>query len=57
VIGGIKKISVEIMRQRLEMIGRLIGFTRQLDIHLKDDSLVEKSIERFLRGEYDAFSY
>jgi len=57
VIGRIKKISFEIMRQRLEMIGRLIGFTRQLDIHLKDDSLVEKSIDSFLRGEYNAFSY
>jgi pyruvate,water dikinase len=56
VIARIKKISFETMVQRLEMIGRLVGFTRQLDIFLKDDSLVEKCIERFLRGEYNASS-
>jgi pyruvate,water dikinase len=56
VIARIKKISVEAMIERLEMIGRLVGFTRQLDIFLRDDSLVEKGIECFLRGEYNAFS-
>jgi len=55
VIGRIKKVSFETMVERLEMIGRLIGFTRQLDIHLKSDGLVERCVERFLRGEYSAF--
>ena len=55
VIARIKKMSFDIMVHRLEMIGRLIGFTRQLDIHLKDDGLVERCVERFLRGEYSAF--
>jgi pyruvate,water dikinase len=56
VIARIKKISLETMVQRLEMIGRLIGFTRQLDIYLKDDSLVERCVERFMRGESNAFN-
>jgi pyruvate,water dikinase len=56
VIARIKKISLEAMVQRLEMVGRLIGFTRQLDIFLKDDSLVEQCIARFLRGEYNVFN-
>jgi len=56
VIARIKKVSFETMTDRLEMIGRLIGFTRQLDIFLRDDGLVEKCIECFLRGEYNVFS-
>ena len=56
VIARIKKIAFATMIQRLEMIGRLIGFTRQLDILLKDDSLVKKGIECFLSGEYDGLS-
>ena len=55
VIARIKKMSFDIVVHRLEMIGRLIGFTRQLDIHLKNDGLVERCVERFLRGEYSAF--
>ena len=56
VIARIKKMSLEAMVQRLEMIGRLIGFTRQLDIFLKDDGMMEKCIAHFLRGEYNVFN-
>ena len=56
VVARIKKVSLETMMDRLEMIGRLVGFTRQLDIFLKDDKLVERCIECFLRGEYNVFS-
>jgi hypothetical protein len=30
------------------MIGKLIGFTRQLDISLRDDAAVEYCINRFM---------
>jgi len=53
VIGRIKKISRNEMVDRLRMIGRLIGFTRQLDILLRDDALVEHSVKRFLKQVYD----
>ena len=52
VIGRIKKISFDNMVSRLIMIGRLIGFTRQLDIHLKDDSMVDRCVARFMEGRY-----
>ena len=52
VVGRIKKISFENMAERMRMLGRLIGFTRQLDIYLKDDGLVERYAERFLAGKY-----
>ena len=53
VIGRIKKISRDEMVDRLQMVGRLIGFTRQLDILLRDDSLVDRSVNLFLQKVYD----
>jgi pyruvate,water dikinase len=53
VIGRIKKISRDEMADRLRMTGRLIGFTRQLDILLRDDALVDVSVDQFLGQVYD----
>jgi pyruvate,water dikinase len=50
VIGRIKKIPTEELVERLRMIGRLIGFTRQLDVYLRDDGLVEQCLEAFMEG-------
>jgi pyruvate,water dikinase len=51
VIGRIKKIPAQDMKNRLRMIGGLIGFTRQLDIALRDESSVESCIEKFMTRE------
>ena len=51
VVGRIKKISAADMISRLRMIGRLIGFTRQLDIFLRDDERVDRCVAGFLAGE------
>jgi len=56
VIGSAKKISREAMVERMQMIGRLIGYTRQLDICLRDDGRVEQLINSFMRGEYSPLS-
>ncbi len=56
VIGRVKKIPFEGMVDRLRMIGRLIGYTRQLDILLRDDSSVERFVHCFLEGKYDVVS-
>jgi len=50
VVGRIKGLGPEAMTERLRMVGRLIGFTRQLDIHLKTDRLVDDYVARFLDG-------
>jgi len=54
ICGRIKKIARETMIVRLEMIGRLIGFSRQLDILLRDDSLIEYHVRQFLAQIDDA---
>ncbi len=41
------------MEYILDILGRLIGFTRQLDVHMEDDSKIQHYLEAFLRGEYD----
>ena len=51
IIARIKKISLEDMSARLSMLGRLIGFTRQLDIFLREDSLVEHYLESFINAD------
>jgi pyruvate,water dikinase len=56
VIGRIKKISAEAMTERLRMIGRLIGFTRQLDVYMRDESLVIQLVNGFLNGNYHTAS-
>lgn len=48
VVGRIKGLGVDAMVERLRMVGRLIGFTRQLDIHLKNDRLVDDYVGRFM---------
>jgi pyruvate,water dikinase len=56
VIGSVKKISRDAMVERMQMIGRLIGYTRQLDISLRDHGRVEQLINSFMRGEYGPLS-
>lgn len=51
VIGRTRGLSAEDMLARMRMLGKLIGFTRQLDIYLRDDNRVDEYIERFLNGD------
>ncbi|MCG6954349.1 MAG: pyruvate, water dikinase [Gemmatimonadetes bacterium] len=51
VVGRVKSLDADAMVHRLRMVGRLIGFTRQLDIHLRSDHLVDEYVARFLNGE------
>ncbi|MEW6500543.1 MAG: PEP/pyruvate-binding domain-containing protein [Thermodesulfobacteriota bacterium] len=40
------------MERTLDILGRLIGFTRQLDVQMTDDAAVERYAEAFLMGDY-----
>jgi len=51
VIGRIKKIPFEAMVDQLRMLGWLIGFSRQLDILLREDSLVDRCVTEFMAGK------
>jgi pyruvate,water dikinase len=50
VIGRIKGLAAGAMLERLGMLGRLIGFTRQLDIFLRHDDLVDRYVAQFMSG-------
>jgi len=50
VVGRIKGLDADAMVERLRMVGRLIGFTRQLDIHMRNDRLVDEYVDRFMSG-------
>ncbi len=41
------------MEYHLEILGRLIGFTRQLDVHMESDEVVELYRDAFLKGDYE----
>jgi len=51
VIGRTRGLTAEHMVERMRMLGRLIGYTRQLDIHLRDDQRIDEYLERFLEGD------
>jgi len=46
VVGRIKKMSKQVMLQRLYLLGVLIGFTRQLDIRMVSDRHVADFVEK-----------
>jgi len=51
VIGRTRGLRPELMVERMAMLGRLIGYTRQLDVHLRNDSRIDEYLERFLEGD------
>ena len=52
VIGRLQGVPQTVCEERLRMVGRLIGYSRQLDISLRDDLLVDRLVEAFLQGRY-----
>lgn len=38
----------------LDILGRLVGFTRQLDVRMESDEIVRQYAEAFLQGDYEA---
>lgn len=51
-VGRLSGQSREEIEQILEQIGRLIGYTRQLDARLDSDEMVRTLAQRFLQGDY-----
>ncbi len=44
----------EEMEHTLDILGRLVGFTRQLDVRLENDAIAKRYVEAFLAGDYGA---
>ena len=51
VIGRFRNAAREPMMERLEMLGRLIGYTRQLDVLMRDDDTVRVHTRAFIGHE------
>lgn len=48
----IKRLEAAAMEQRLVMLGRLMGCSRQLDVTMNSETRVEDYVARFLAGDY-----
>ncbi len=48
----IKRLPREQMEEKLRMLGRLMGCSRQLDVTMHNEEMVERYIELFLQGDY-----
>jgi len=51
IIGRIKKIDRQNMEGKFCLIGRLIGYTRQLDVLLRSEKDIDFFADQFLKGE------
>jgi pyruvate,water dikinase len=40
----------------LELLGRLMGCARQLDMLMENETVMRRYVERFLAGDYQAFA-
>lgn len=52
IVARLQGVPQSICEDRLRMVGRLIGFSRQLDILLRDDVTVECLVNAFFQGRY-----
>ncbi|MEA1947040.1 MAG: PEP/pyruvate-binding domain-containing protein [Thermodesulfobacteriota bacterium] len=50
--GQFKVGNQEAIFEKLDMVGRLLGATRLMDMYLKDSSLVEGFVDDFMNGRY-----
>ncbi len=50
--GEIKKYECPVMQEKLEMLGRLMGAVRLLDMVLSDDGSIDWYVDEFMNGNY-----
>ncbi len=51
VVGRLAHVPAEKLAEEMRVAGRLIGFTRQLDVHLRSDEIAEEYMRAFLEGK------
>ncbi len=52
IISRTSNIVMSEMVHTLDILGRLVGFTRQLDVQMEDDAVMNRYVEAFLMGDY-----
>jgi pyruvate,water dikinase len=53
VLARLHGVSPAAMERQLQMTGRLIGFTRQLDVLLRNEDITRRMVEGFMAGSED----
>ncbi len=53
VVARLKKFEQATMLERMRMLGLLIGFTRQMDVRMRGDSMIAKGVEEFMDSLYN----
>jgi pyruvate,water dikinase len=51
-VARLKKFEKPILLERLRMIGCLIGYTRQLDVRMRSDTMIDEGVEEFFNYLY-----
>jgi pyruvate,water dikinase len=49
IVARLKKFEQDTMLQRMRMLGLLIGFTRQMDVRMREDSMIARGVDEFLQ--------
>jgi pyruvate,water dikinase len=49
----LKKYEFSVIEEKLDVIGRLLQFTRQMDMLMHSEASVEIIAKKFLAGKYD----
>ncbi len=52
VIARLKKFERDTMLRRMRMLGLLIGFTRQMDVRMRADSMIGRCVDEFMEQLY-----
>ena len=55
--GQLKHLDFEQMKEKLDWVGRLLGATRLMDMHLKEGMDIKFFVGKFLDGQYDFKDY
>ncbi len=50
--GELKKFECAVMKEKLDMVGRLLGAVRLLDMVLSDDGRIDWYVDEFFKGNY-----
>jgi len=48
-----KNATLRSMEETLDVIGRLLGATKLMDMYLKEDTQLELMVDDFMNGRYD----
>jgi len=52
VVARLKKFERPVMLARMRMLGALIGFTRQMDVHMRGDAMIAAGVDKFMAAFY-----